>query len=100
MRYYISYESAGVKTPSPESRASMITPKQIRAARALLGIGQIELASSSGVSIATIRRIEASNDNMRVLLETMVRIQRALEAEGIVFIETDEMVGVALRSKQ
>lgn len=77
----------------------MITPKQIRAARGLLGISQVELASNSGVSIATIRRIEASSDNMKVLLETLVRIQKALEAEGIVFIESDEMMGVALRSK-
>lgn len=77
----------------------MITPKQIRAARGLLGISQVELASNSGVSIATIRRIEASSDNMKVLLETLIRIQKALEAEGIVFIESDEMMGVALRSK-
>lgn len=77
----------------------MILPVQIRAARALLGINQSELADMAEISPGTVKRIEASAGNMKVLLETVVRIQQALEAEGIVFIETDEMVGVALRSK-
>lgn len=78
----------------------MIQPVQIRAARALLGINQSELADWADISPGTVKRIESSTDNMKVMLDTMIRIQRALEAEGIVFIETDEMVGVALRGKQ
>lgn len=77
----------------------MIHPVQIRAARALLGINQAALADMAKISPGTIKRIEASSDNMKVLLETLIRIQKALEAEGIVFIESDEMMGVALRSK-
>ena len=83
-----------------EAAELMILPVQIRAARVLLGINQSELADMAEISPGTVKRIEASAGNMKVLLETVVRIQQALEAEGIVFIETDEMVGVALRSKQ
>lgn len=88
-----------MSTSPTEAAELMILPVQIRAARALLGINQSELADMAEISPGTVKRIEASAGNMKVLLETVVRIQQALEAEGIVFIETDEMVGVALRSK-
>jgi len=88
-----------LSTSPTEAAELMILPVQIRAARALLGINQSELADMAEISPGTVKRIEASAGNMKVLLETVVRIQQALEAEGIVFIETDEMVGVALRSK-
>ncbi|MGY2997060.1 putative transcriptional regulator [Mesorhizobium sp. URHB0026] len=43
----------------------MITSAQMRAARAMLGIDQVKLAELSGVSIATIQRMEASDGNVR-----------------------------------
>ena len=76
----------------------MIYPKQIRAARGLLQITQTELARRSGTSIATVKRIEGlSPDELRVTVETMQRIQRALEADGIVFVEPDETLGRGVR---
>ena len=76
----------------------MIYPKQIRAARALLEISQRELATRSGISPATIGRIEGlSPEELRVTVETMQRIQRALEADGIVFIDSDETHGRGVR---
>jgi transcriptional regulator with XRE-family HTH domain len=76
----------------------MIYPKQIRAARGLLGINQTELALRSEVSPGTVKRIEAlSSDDLRVTVDTLQRIQRALEADGIVFIEPDEMLGPGVR---
>ena len=78
----------------------MIYPKQIRAARGLLQITQTELARKSGTSIATVKRIEGlSPDELRVTVETMQRIQRALEADGIVFIDSDETHGRGVRFK-
>ncbi|MBV9432477.1 MAG: helix-turn-helix transcriptional regulator, partial [Hyphomicrobiales bacterium] len=39
----------------------MISAAQMRAARALLGIDQRELAELSGISLPTIQRMEASD---------------------------------------
>ena len=64
----------------------MITPEQIRAARALLRIEQNDLARSAHVSITTIRRIEAENGAVRVAEATIDEIRKALEAEGAEFI--------------
>jgi predicted transcriptional regulator len=43
----------------------MITSAQMRAARALLGMDQKQLAETSGVSLPTIQRMEASEGNVR-----------------------------------
>ena len=43
----------------------MITSTQLRAARALLGIAQRELAQRCGLSLPTIQRMEASDGVVR-----------------------------------
>ena len=78
----------------------MINARQIRAARALTGLGQQELASLAGCGIATIRRIEAAADQITGTAQTIARIQRALETAGIVFIEQDGTNGPGVRLKQ
>ena len=70
----------------------MIEPAQIRAARALLDMSQIELARHAKIGVATVRRIEGSTDELRVMVDTLQRIQRALEAAGIVFIDQDDEI--------
>jgi transcriptional regulator with XRE-family HTH domain len=74
----------------------VIDATQIRAARALLGIDQKELAALSGCGIATIRRIEGA-DGPAGTSKTITRIRRALEAAGVVFIEQDEKQGPGVR---
>ena len=76
---------------------SLIYPKQIRAARTLLGMNQSELAGRVGVSPATIKRIEMLTDNLRVKVETLLRIKEVLEADGIIFIEPDDVHGLGVR---
>lgn len=61
----------------------MISADQIRAARALLGLEQRALAQTAGVSVATLRRVEAG----AAPEETLRRVARALEAAGAEFIE-------------
>lgn len=78
----------------------MINARQIRAARALVSLGQQELASSAGCGIATIRRIEAAIDEVTGTAQTIARIQRALEAAGIVFIEQDGTHGPGVRLRK
>lgn len=64
----------------------MITPEQIRAARALLGMPQKELAARAGVSVATLRRMEWPL-RPAAPARQIVRVQRALEESGAEFIE-------------
>ena len=64
----------------------MITAGQLRAARALLGIDQKELAELAGVSVPTIQRMEASTGNVRGVVESLTRVIEALDRAGIVLI--------------
>src|SRR5690242_4115370 len=65
----------------------LITPDQIRAARALLRMDQEELARRANVSVVTIRRSEAAGGMGQVGLGTFDEIRRALEAAGAEFVE-------------
>lgn len=64
--------------------AAVITSAQIRAARALIGWKQAELAAASGVSLPTIKNIELGSDPKG---STLQKIQDALRSAGVVFLE-------------
>lgn len=64
----------------------MITSQQLRAARALLGIDQRELAQRAGLSLPTIQRMEASDGQVRGVVDTLVKVIAALEDGGIELI--------------
>lgn len=64
----------------------MMTAAQMRAARALLGIDQRRLAALAGVSVPTIQRMEASDGNVRGVVESLTRVVEALDAAGIELI--------------
>ncbi|HEU4650451.1 MAG TPA: helix-turn-helix transcriptional regulator [Croceibacterium sp.] len=64
----------------------MITSHQMRAARALLGIDQRQLAELAGLSPPTIQRMEASHGQVRGVVDTLVKVVNALEAAGIELI--------------
>lgn len=81
----------------------MITSGQLRAARALLGIDQRELAMRAGLSVPTVQRMEASADVVRGTVATLTRVIAALEAAGIELIGEGAMSpaggrGVRLRA--
>jgi transcriptional regulator with XRE-family HTH domain len=61
----------------------MITAAQLRAARALLGMDQRDLAEASGLSLPTIQRMEASEDVIRGQVESLMKLIAALETAGI-----------------
>jgi DNA-binding XRE family transcriptional regulator len=73
-------------------RTAMITAAQLRAARALLGIDQKTLAGMAGVSLPTIQRMEASEGNVRGIVDTLTKVIEALNAAGI------ELIGEHARS--
>lgn len=64
----------------------MITAAQLRAARALLGIDQKDLAELAGVSVPTIQRMEASQGNVRGVVESLMKVVEALDRAGITLI--------------
>jgi transcriptional regulator with XRE-family HTH domain len=70
----------------------MIRGSQIRAARALLGIGQQELSTLAHVGINTVKRLEQSTE-LAGSVRTRWQIQKALEAAGVEFIPADEAKG-------
>jgi transcriptional regulator with XRE-family HTH domain len=64
----------------------MITGAQMRAARALLGIDQRELAQRSGLSLPTIQRMETSDGVIRGNVDSLMKLVEALAAAGIELI--------------
>ena len=58
----------------------------MRAARALTGIDQRELALKAGLSIPTIQRMEASDDVIRGNVDSLMKLIGAIEALGVELI--------------
>jgi transcriptional regulator with XRE-family HTH domain len=83
----------------------MITAAQLRAARALLGMDQRRLAAAAGLSLPTIRRMEASPDVVRGNVDSLMKLVAALDAAGIELIGEGAVSaaggrGVRLRSRE
>ncbi|HJW42092.1 MAG TPA: helix-turn-helix transcriptional regulator [Rhizomicrobium sp.] len=64
----------------------MISAAQLRAARALLGIDQRQLADLSGLSVPTIQRMEASDGVIRGNVDSLTKLTGALAVAGIELI--------------
>lgn len=64
----------------------MITAAQMRAARALLGIDQKALAKMAGISVPTVQRMEASQGNVRGIVDSLTKVVTALDAAGVELI--------------
>jgi transcriptional regulator with XRE-family HTH domain len=64
----------------------MITAAQLRAARALVGMDQKDLAAASGLSLPTIQRMEASEGVIRGNVDSLMKLIAALEAAGVELI--------------
>jgi transcriptional regulator with XRE-family HTH domain len=76
----------------------MMTAEQLRAARALLRIEQLDLATRSGVSLATIKRFESMDGPIKARTKTVELLRAALDALGVIFIpKNGDDVGVRLR---
>jgi transcriptional regulator with XRE-family HTH domain len=75
----------------------MLHAAQIRAARALLGWRQEQLANASKVGNATIQRIERSVGTVGGYVSTLTQIQSAFEKAGILFLDDDAGGGIGVR---
>jgi len=65
----------------------MITAAQLRAARALLGIDQRQMAELSGLSVPTIQRMEASDGVIRGNVDSLMKLIAGLASAGIDLID-------------
>jgi len=77
----------------------LTTGNQLKAARALAGLGQGEVAKLAGVSVNTIRNMEAAGvGQISGRAQSVYAVQRALESSGIAFLNHDSP-GVRLKQK-
>lgn len=78
-----------------------VSIRQLKAARTLIGWSQDELASAAGISLPTIKRLEAAEGLLGGRESTARKIWTALEKAGIDFIdENGGGPGVRLRNRQ
>ena len=78
-----------------------VSIRQLKAARTLIGWSQEELASAAGISLPTIKRLEAADGWLGGRQTTADKIRAALEKAGIEFIdENGGGPGVRLRKRQ
>jgi predicted transcriptional regulator len=76
----------------------LVSIRQIKAARALVGLSQADLAKASGISLPTIKRLESQEGDLGGRPATVAAIREALEGAGAVFLpENGNGPGVALR---
>lgn len=73
----------------------MITARQSRAARALLGWTQETLADKARISLTALKRLE-SESGLEVYESTRDQVRRALEAAGVVLLSTERGQGVLM----
>jgi predicted transcriptional regulator len=63
-----------------------VSIRQIKAARALIGWSQADLAKHSGVSTPTVKRLEAADGDIGGRAETGESLVTALQEAGVEFI--------------
>ena len=76
----------------------MLLPNMLKAARALLGVRQSELAKAAGISLATLNNFERGIGDPRA--STIVAIEQSLIRSGISFTGDGEFEGVTLKKVQ
>lgn len=73
----------------------LMTPLQLKLARAALGMGVRELAAAVGVSPTTVMRFETGKGS--ILSANLEKLQRLLEDRGITFLGPEGEAGPGIR---
>lgn len=74
----------------------MLISNQIRAARGLLRWSARVLAEQAGVHLSTVQRMERSQGPVGGNVQSVRRVQAALERAGVEFLAEDDSPGVRL----
>jgi transcriptional regulator with XRE-family HTH domain len=75
----------------------VIEPVHVKMARAALGWGVRDLGAKAGMAANTVSRFELGSE---VMLDTVRKLQKALEKEGVIFILRDASGGPGVRLKR
>jgi transcriptional regulator with XRE-family HTH domain len=75
----------------------MISGVQIRAGRALLGWDQARLAEAAGVSVITVKRLEAAGEELHAQFATVIKVKSAFERAGVLFLGQESGLGYGVR---
>jgi transcriptional regulator with XRE-family HTH domain len=73
-----------------------ITPSQLRAGRALLGLSQAERAEQAGLPVETINGAEADGE-AGASAATVAVLQATLERQGVIFLAANRGEGSGVR---
>jgi transcriptional regulator with XRE-family HTH domain len=76
----------------------VMTPAQCRAARALLGITQSQLAHAARLGLSTV--VDFEKERRLVSDEAIKAMQNALQRSGIEFMNGNGAEGILLRKRQ
>ena len=74
----------------------MLSGRQIAAARALVSLSQAALAEAAGISVTSLKRMEANSVNVPAssLPCKVTAVRHALERAGALFVPEDAAAGV------
>jgi DNA-binding XRE family transcriptional regulator len=79
----------------------MLSSGQIRAARAMIDMSQIELSNITGIHYTTLQRIEKDDEGIqKAEYKTLKKIKDTLENKGIKFLnpsEKNSIDGIGIR---
>jgi hypothetical protein len=78
------------------SKINRLGGRQLKAARALVGWEQTDLAAKAGVAISTIRRMESFQGDIGARTSTLALVKKSLEKAGVEFLN-DDRPGVRLK---
>ncbi|MFM1863618.1 MAG: hypothetical protein RLZ26_2140 [Pseudomonadota bacterium] len=83
------------------SNLRLPSPVQMAAARAMLGLTQIDLSERAGVALTTVKRMEAGRASLtdfpNVRLSSLQRLLSFYESAGIEFLYGPDSTGVSLK---
>ena len=77
----------------------MIEAPQVRAARALIGWSETQLADAAGVPISIVERFETGAPDP-IAANAVEKMRAALERAGVVFIPKDGGGGIGVRLRE
>jgi len=83
------------------STSDILSGRQIAAARALVSLSQVALAEAAGISVTSLKRMEANSVNVPAssLPCKVTAVRHALERAGALFVPEDALAGAGVRLK-
>jgi len=80
-------------------REAEISGRQIAAARLLTGISRAELAAAAGISVALLKKLEASGSVTFPGEDKVTAVREALGDFGVIFLFEEKGIGAGVRLK-